>query len=66
MSFMKAKDINEHITWKDITPGCAIFEGASSELVETGDWRTLKPSSTGTSASSACCARLCVPTCPFP
>ena len=40
---MKAKDINEHITWKDITPGCAIFEGASSELVETGDWRTLKP-----------------------
>ena len=43
MSFMKAKDINEHITWRDITPGCAIFEGASSELVNTGDWRTFKP-----------------------
>ena len=43
MSFMKAKDINEHITWRDITPGCTIFEGASSELVNTGDWRTLKP-----------------------
>ena len=35
MSFMKAKDINEHITWRDITPGCTIFEGASSELVNT-------------------------------
>ena len=61
MSFMKAKDINEHITWKDITPGCAIFEGASSELVETGDWRTLKPVINWDKCKQCL---LCAPVCP--
>ncbi len=61
MSFMKAKDINEHITWRDITPGCTIFEGASSELVNTGDWRTLKPVINWDKCKQCL---LCAPVCP--
>ena len=38
-----AKDMTPEFTWRDITPGCNIFEGATSEVVETGDWRTMKP-----------------------
>ena len=38
-----AKDMTPQVTWKDITPGGAIFEGGTSEVVETGDWRTMKP-----------------------
>ena len=61
MSYIKAKDIDETITWKNITPGCAIFEGASSELVNTGDWRTMKPVLHMDKCKQ--CA-LCVPVCP--
>lgn len=61
MSFLKAKDIDEKVTWKDITPGCNIFESGTSELVNTGDWRTMKP----IFHSDKCrqCL-LCVPVCP--
>ena len=38
-----AKDMTPDVSWRDITPGCNIFEGATSEVVETGDWRTMKP-----------------------
>lgn len=38
-----AKDMTASVTWKDITPGGAIFEGGTSKVVETGDWRTVKP-----------------------
>ena len=38
-----AKDMTPQVTWKDITPGGAIFEGGTSQVVETGDWRTMKP-----------------------
>ena len=38
-----AKDMTPSVTWKDITPGCNIFEGGTSVTVETGDWRTMKP-----------------------
>ena len=39
----KAKDINEKITWQDITIGAEIYEPATSLLVETGDWRVMTP-----------------------
>ena len=38
-----AKDMTPQVTWRDITPGCNIFEGGTSAAVETGDWRVLKP-----------------------
>ena len=38
-----AKDMTPDVTWKDITPGCNIYEGSTSSVVETGDWRTMKP-----------------------
>ena len=56
-----AKDMTPDVTWKDITPGCNIYEGGTSSVVETGDWRTMKP---GTSAGSACCAHRCARICP--
>ena len=34
-----AKDMTPDVTWKDITPGCNIYEGGTSSVVETGDWR---------------------------
>jgi hypothetical protein len=35
-----AKDMTPEVTWKDITVGCCIYEGGTSQTVETGDWRT--------------------------
>ena len=35
----RAKDINEKITWQELTTGVEIYEPATSLLVETGDWR---------------------------
>ena len=32
-----AKDMTPQVTWKDIIPSGAIFEGGTSEAVETGD-----------------------------
>ncbi|CAB1254656.1 Pyruvate synthase subunit PorD [Ruminococcaceae bacterium BL-6] len=58
---IKAKDIDEEITWKEITPGCSIFEGGTSELVNTGDWRTEKPI---LHADKCRQCLLCVPVCP--
>ena len=40
---IKAKDIHENITWKDLTLACNIYEGGASKLVNTGDWRTMMP-----------------------
>ena len=56
-----AKDMTASVTWKDITPGGVIFEGGTSKVVETGDWRTVKP----VLDSSKCkqCL-LCAPVCP--
>ncbi|MGN0734773.1 MAG: 4Fe-4S dicluster domain-containing protein [Anaerovoracaceae bacterium] len=39
----KAKDLNEKITWQEITTGAEIYEPATSLLVETGDWRVMTP-----------------------
>ncbi|MBP3837183.1 MAG: 4Fe-4S binding protein [Pyramidobacter sp.] len=49
------------VTWRDITPGCNIYEGGTSVTVETGDWRTERPV-----IDFAKCKQclLCVPVCP--
>ena len=39
----RAKDINEKITWQELTTGVEIYEPATSLLVETGDWRVDLP-----------------------
>ena len=36
-----AKDMTPSVTWKEITPGCNIFEGGTSQVVETCYWRTI-------------------------
>lgn len=30
-------------TWKDIPPGCIVFEPASAREYKTGDWRSQRP-----------------------
>ena len=56
-----AKDMTPQVTWRDITPGCNIYEGGTSVTVETGDWRTERPV-----VDFAKCKQclLCVPVCP--
>ena len=56
-----AKDMTPEVTWQDITPGGAIFEGGTSETVQTGDWRTIKPV---LDAEKCKQCLLCVPVCP--
>ena len=56
-----AKDMTPNVTWKDITPGCNIFEGGTSAVVETGDWRTMKPVIDWAKCKQCL---LCAPVCP--
>ena len=56
-----AKDIDESISWKDITPGGAIYEGGTSAAIKTGDWRSMKPVWIPEKCKQCL---LCVPTCP--
>ena len=58
---IKAKDINENITWKDLTLACNIYEGGASKLVNTGDWRTMMPVLNMEKCKQCL---LCVPVCP--
>ena len=58
---IKAKDINEHINWHDITPGGDVYEGGTSKLVNTGDWRTMIPTFIADKCKHC---MLCVPVCP--
>ena len=39
----QAKDIHESIRWQDMTPGCEIYEGGTSLLTRTGEWRVVTP-----------------------
>lgn len=57
----KASEMTDTVNWKDLTPGCNIFEGGTSAVVNTGDWRTMKPV-----VDMAKCKQclLCVPVCP--
>mgnify|MGYP003452910198 CR=1 FL=1 len=56
-----AKDMTPEVTWRDITPGCNIFEGGTSAAVETGDWRVLKPVIDWDKCKQCL---LCTPVCP--
>jgi pyruvate ferredoxin oxidoreductase delta subunit len=59
--YVPAAQINEQITWRDITPGGEIREGGTAALVDTGSWRTMIP--TYVPANCKQCM-LCVPVCP--
>ncbi len=56
-----AKDINEHSKWQEMTPGCEIYEPATSLLTITGEWRTMAPK-WDPEACKQCL--LCAPYCP--
>ena len=58
---IKAENINEHSTWKEITPGCEIYEGGTSKLIKTGEWRTMHPI---IDEEKCMHCLLCVPYCP--
>lgn len=56
-----AKEINETTPWQELTPGGEIYEGGTSLLVNTGDWRTETP----ILHSDKCkLCMLCIPYCP--
>ena len=57
----RTKDINESISWKDLTPGLQIYEAGSSRLFETGEWRVNTPV---LDADKCKHCLLCVPYCP--
>lgn len=40
---IKANEIKETSPWQEMTIGGEIYEGGTSVLVNTGDWRTLTP-----------------------
>lgn len=59
--YIPAAEVNEAITWKDISPAGEVFEGGTSALVNTGDWRTMIP----TFIEEKCKhCMLCIPVCP--
>ena len=39
MSIIRAKDISERSPWQEMTPGGEIYEGGTSKLTKTGEWR---------------------------
>lgn len=57
----KACEINEQISWKEITPGGAIYEGGTSAAIKTGDWRSMKPVFVADKCKQCL---LCAPVCP--
>ncbi|WP_444641922.1 4Fe-4S dicluster domain-containing protein [Caproiciproducens sp. R1] len=61
MNYKKAAEINETISWRDITPGCNIYEGGTSDTVATGEWRTMRPVLHEDKCKQCL---LCVPVCP--
>lgn len=55
------KDMTPEVTWRELTLGCAVFEPATSAVVETGDWRTSRPVIDWDKCKQCL---LCVPVCP--
>lgn len=53
--------INEHTPWQDMTPGGEIYQGGTSRLTRTGDWRSDVPIWDGDKCKHC---MLCVPFCP--
>lgn len=61
MAGKKASEINENITYQDISMGGIITEGGTAKLTNTGDWRTMIP----TFLADKCThCMICVPWCP--
>ncbi len=56
-----AKDINEHSTWQELTPGCEIYEPGTAAMTITGEWRTMVPHWDATKCKQCL---LCAPFCP--
>jgi pyruvate ferredoxin oxidoreductase delta subunit len=57
----KASEINETTPWQEMTIGGEIYEGGTSALVNTGDWRTVTPVFDAEKCSHC---MFCVPYCP--
>ena len=53
--------INEHISWKDITPAGNVYEGGTAEGFRTGDWRINIPKYIAEKCKQCL---LCTPVCP--
>ncbi len=60
-NYVKACDTTETITYQDITPGGAVYEPMTSELVNTGDWRVNIPTFIAEKCKHC---MLCIPVCP--
>ena len=57
----KASEINETTPWQEMTLGGEIYEGGTSALFNTGDWRTMVPVYHPENCKHC---MLCVPYCP--
>lgn len=57
----KASEITETTPWQEMTIGGEIYEGGTSALVNTGDWRTMTPVFHEEKCTHC---MLCVPFCP--
>ncbi len=53
--------IKPDVSWKEITPGGAIYSAGNSEYFRTGDWSSLKPKLDPGKCRSC---YLCIPVCP--
>ena len=59
--YVPAAKVNDHISWREISPGGEVREGGTAALFNTGDWRTMIP----TFVEEKCKhCMLCVPVCP--
>ena len=57
----KAINISDQTPWHEMTIACEIYEGGTSKLVNTGDWRTKLPSFDEERCKHC---MLCIPVCP--
>ena len=57
----RAKDIDEHTPWQEMTPAGEVYEAATARYVNTGAWRTDTPVLDAEKCRSCL---LCVPFCP--
>lgn len=57
----KIDEINENISWRDITPGGVAPWAGGAESFATGDWRTMRPVLIEDKCTGCL---LCWPTCP--
>jgi len=59
--YKKASEIHENSPWQELTDGCEIYEGGTSRLTMTGEWRSKIP--LWDAAKCKQCL-LCTPFCP--